>query len=114
MRTDRGVQKSSPIRLVIFPGISPGRKWLTGVVPYPDGKSVVPMVMAIPLDGGPPLRICAGYCLLAWSSSGKFLFIAVRSGDETSPGRSLAIPVGPGESLPALPPGGIRARGRTG
>ena len=64
-------------------------------------------MMAIPLDGGPPLRICASYCLPAWSSSGRFLFIAVEAPTQTSPGRSLAIPVGPGESLPAFPPEGI-------
>ena len=80
-----------------------------GLVPYSDGKNVVPMDMAIPLDGGPPVRICADYCPATWSSSGKFLFVMVEAPTETSPGRSLAIPVGPGESLPALPPGGIKA-----
>jgi hypothetical protein len=65
--------------------------------------------MAIPLDGGPPLRICESYCLPTWSSSGQFLFISVEAPTQTSPGRSLAIPVGPGESLPTLPPGGIKA-----
>ena len=89
--------------------ISPGRKWLMGLVPYSDGKNVVPMDMAIPLDGGPLVRICADYCPATWSSSGKFLFVMVEAPTETSPGRSLAIPVGPGESLPALPPGGIKA-----
>ena len=99
--------KVVPYPITDIQGISPGRKWLTGDVPYPDGKSVVPMVMAIPLDGGPPLRICASFCVPAWSSSGRFLFIAVEAPTQTSPGRSLAIPVGPGESLPAIPPGGI-------
>ena len=104
-----GRSKVVPYPISEISGISPGRKWLTAIVPYPDGKSVVPMEMAIPLDGGPPLRICASYCVPAWSSSGKFLFIAVQAPTETSPGRSLAIPVGPGESLAALPPGGIEA-----
>lgn len=89
-------------------GISPGRKWLMASAPYPEGKSVLPMNMAIPLDGGPPLRICASYCLPAWSSSGQFLFVAVEAPTETNPGRSLAIPVGPGESLPVFPSGGIK------
>jgi len=100
--------KVVPYPISEIEGISPGRKWLTGMVPYSDGKSVVPMEMAIPLDGGPPLRICASYCVPAWSSSGRFLFLAVEAPAQTSPGRSLAIPVGPGESLAALPPGGIK------
>jgi DNA-binding winged helix-turn-helix (wHTH) protein/Tol biopolymer transport system component len=105
---------SSRSKVVPYPisdieGISPGRKWLIGMVPYPDGKRVVPMEMAIPLDGGSPLRICASFCVPAWSSSGGFLFLAVEAPTQTSPGRSLAIPVGPGESLAAVPPGGIKA-----
>jgi DNA-binding winged helix-turn-helix (wHTH) protein/Tol biopolymer transport system component len=104
-----GRAKVVPYPIDEITGISPGRKWLVGMVPYSDGKSVVPMDMAIPLDGGPPVRICASYCLPIWSSSGKFLFIAVEAPTQTSPGRSLAIPVGPGESLAALPPGGVKA-----
>ena len=104
-----GRAKVVPYPIDEVTGISPGRKWVMGMVPYSDGKSVVPMDMAIPLDGGPPVRICASYCLPTWSSSGKFLFIAVEAPTETSPGRSLAIPVGPGESLAALPPGGVKA-----
>jgi DNA-binding winged helix-turn-helix (wHTH) protein/Tol biopolymer transport system component len=104
-----GRSKVVPYPITDLRGISPGRKWLTGIVPYSDGKKVVPMEMAIPLDGGPPLRICASYCVPAWSSSGRFLFLAVEAPTETSPGRSLAIPLGPGESLAAVPPGGITA-----
>jgi DNA-binding winged helix-turn-helix (wHTH) protein/Tol biopolymer transport system component len=99
--------KVVPYPITDIQGISPGRKWLMGDVPYSDGKSVLPMEMAIPLDGGAPLRICASYCLPAWPASGRFLFVAVEPPTQTSPGRSLAIPVGPGESLPAFPPGGI-------
>ncbi len=96
-----------PYPILEVQGISPGRRWLTVIAPYPEGNSVVPMVVAIPLDGGPPRRICASYCIPAWSSSGKFLFVPVEASSPTTPGRSLAIPVGPGENLPELPPGGI-------
>ena len=91
----------------------PSRRWLMAIAPYPEGNSVVPMVVAIPLDGGPPRRICTSYCLPAWSSSGRFLFVPVEASSPTTPGRSLAIPVGPGENLPELPPGGDPAAGRT-
>ena len=58
-------------------------------------------------DGGPPRVICADYCVPKWSSTGRFLVIPVEAPSRTGPGRSLAIPVGPGETLPELPPGGI-------
>ena len=44
------------------------------------------MAMAIPLDnGGPPRRMCEGYCVPTWSPNGKFLFIAVEAGSQTNP-----------------------------
>jgi DNA-binding winged helix-turn-helix (wHTH) protein/Tol biopolymer transport system component len=86
--------------------ISPGRRWVTATVPKaPDGNG--PAVMAIPVDGGPPRRLCVSYCTPFWSTNGKFLFVQVEQPSRTSPGRSLAIPVGPGESLQDLPSGGI-------
>jgi hypothetical protein len=42
-----------------------------------------------------------------WSPDGKFLFVPVEDLSRTDPGRSLAIPLGPGETLPILPAGGI-------
>jgi Tol biopolymer transport system component len=103
-----GRKKVVPYPIIEIMGISPGRKWLMAVVPVAEGKTTVPTTMAIPLEGGSPQRLCASYCgVPLWSSSGKFLFIPVESGSETSDGRSLAIPVGPGESLPQFPPGGI-------
>ena len=102
-----GRAKVVPYPIIEIDGISPGRKWLMAIAPYPDDKSVGPMNVAIPLDGGPPRRLCASYCPPTWSSTGKFLFIPVEAPTQTSPGRSLAIPVGPGESLPEFPPGGI-------
>ena len=89
-------------------GISPGRRWLMAIAAYPENNNMVPMVVAIPLDGGPPRRICAGYCTPVWSSNGRFLFVPVEASSPTTPGRALAIPVGPGETLPELPPGGIQ------
>jgi hypothetical protein len=74
------------------------------IAPYPEGNSMLPMVVVIPLGGVSPRRICASYCVPVWSSSGRFLFVPVEASSQTTPGRCLAIPVGAGESLPELPP----------
>jgi len=103
-----GLSKVVPYSIVEIQGISPGRRWLMAAVPAPPGADA-PAIMAIPLDGGPPRRVCTGYCIATWSSSGKFIFISVEAPSRTSPGRSLAIPVGPGETLPTLPRNGIEA-----
>jgi DNA-binding winged helix-turn-helix (wHTH) protein/Tol biopolymer transport system component len=99
--------KVFPYPIMDIIGISPGRKWLMATVAYPEGNSVRPMVMAIPLDGGKPRRLCKSYCSPVWSSTGNFLFVPVEPSSQTNPGRSLAIPIGPGETLPELPPEGI-------
>lgn len=103
-----GRSKVLPYPIIEVQGISPGRKWLMAIASYPEGNSIIPRTVAIPLDGGAPRRICASYCLPVWSSSGRFLFVPVEASSQTSPGRSLAIPVGPGEALPEFPPGGIQ------
>jgi hypothetical protein len=101
-----GLSKVVPYSIVEIQSISPGRRWLMAVVTAPPGVDS-PTVMAIPSDGGPARRICANYCVPIWSPSGNFMFVPVEDYSRISPGRSLAIPVGPGETLPYLPRGGI-------
>jgi DNA-binding winged helix-turn-helix (wHTH) protein/Tol biopolymer transport system component len=85
--------------------ISPGRRWVMAVLSQKNGKGVEQV--AIPTDGGPVRLLCASFCLPKWSPNGSFLFIPVEQQSRQSPGRSLAIPVGPGETLPEFPPSGI-------
>ncbi len=99
-----GRSKVVPYPIGNFQGVSPGRRWVMAVATLPDGVAVT----AIPVSGGPPRITCGpGYCVPRWSPSGNWLFISVEEPTRTSPGRSLAIPVGPGETLPPFPPGGI-------
>jgi DNA-binding winged helix-turn-helix (wHTH) protein/Tol biopolymer transport system component len=98
--------KVFPFPIVEFQGISPSRRWVTGTMPK-EPEANLPAVTVLPLDGGPPRRICAGYCRPKWSTDGKFLFVQVEEQSRSGPGRSLAIPLGPAESLPDLPPNGI-------
>ncbi len=89
-----------------FQGVSPSRRWIAAAVSSTPAKNL-PAIVEIPLDGREPRRICSSYCTPKWSTDGKFLFIPVEDSSRTGPGRTLAIPVGPGESLPDLPAGGI-------
>lgn len=63
--------------------------------------------VAIPTGGGPIRVLCASLCRPTWSPNGQFLYIPVEQPSRQSPGRSLAISVGPGETLPEFPPNGI-------
>jgi len=100
-----GRSKVVPYPIITLQGVSPGRRWVMAVVPVLEGAGGGPT--AIPVDGGTPRAICANYCIPVWSSTGRFLFIPVEEPSLTGPGRSLAIPVGPGEVLPELPPEGV-------
>lgn len=103
-----GRSKVIPYPVSTIKDVSPGRRWVMAMAPVGEGPRVAPV--AIPTDGGPPRLICADYCVPKWSSTGEFLVIPIEAPSRTSPGRSLAIPVGPGETLPELPPGGIDLR----
>lgn len=98
--------KVSPYPIADFQNVSPGRHWAIVNVAGTAESNTLGM-MAIPLDGGAPRRICANFCTPTWSPDGKFLFVPVEEPSRTDPGRSLAIPLGPGETLPDLPTGGI-------
>jgi DNA-binding winged helix-turn-helix (wHTH) protein/Tol biopolymer transport system component len=98
--------KIFPYPIGQFQSVSPGRQWATAEVPRaPD--TGLPAGMAIPLGDGTPKRLCTPDCSTSWSTDGKFLFVSVEDPSRSSPGRSVAIPVGPGESLPDLPVGGV-------
>jgi DNA-binding winged helix-turn-helix (wHTH) protein/Tol biopolymer transport system component len=105
-RDGSGMAKVSPYPIADFQNVSPGRHWaIVNVAGTPESGRTA--IMAIPLAGGVPRRICASFCTPSWSPDGKFLFVPVEDPTRTDPGRSLAIPLGPGETLPVLPADGI-------
>ena len=100
-----GRAKVVPYPVSFITGISPGRRWVMALAPLLDETTVAPM--AIPVRGGDPVRICENYCHTSWSSNGAFLIASVEEPSLANPGRALAIPVGPGETIPPLPSTGI-------
>ena len=73
----------------------------------PDGKWVIASLagrgtFAMPVDGGAPTRICAWACQSTWSSDGRWLYVA-----PGATGKTYAIPVPSGRSLPDLPAEGV-------
>jgi Tol biopolymer transport system component/DNA-binding winged helix-turn-helix (wHTH) protein len=102
------LSKVVPYPILDLQSVSPSRRWATAAVAVSaNDDRDLPPVIAIPLDGGATKRICASYCTTRWSTDGRFLFVGVEKSSRSSPGRSLAIPMGPGESLPDLPAAGI-------
>jgi hypothetical protein len=95
-----------PYPISTIQSVSPGRHWVMAIAPLLDESTVAPM--AIPVGGGPPVRMCEIFCNMSWSTTGSFVFVSVEEPSLSSRGRTLAIPVGPGEALPPFPALGIR------
>ncbi len=85
--------------------VSPDGRW---VVAGPGTKT---QVVAKPLDGGPPVILCPGYCDVHWSADGRLLSVYAigMEGPQT-----LLIPVTPGKGLPAPPSGGFETKASVG
>jgi Tol biopolymer transport system component len=81
-----------------------------------DGEWVTALnaggLLAVPLHGGATRKICPSPCRAVWSSDGRFFYVAIDpNSSAASPGKTLAIPVLAGKSLPDVPAFGIDASG---
>ena len=60
--------------------------------------------LAVPLDGGAPRPICDCAGGIAWAPNGRYLYVQIAAATSGgSPGKTVAIPVPPGQTLPPLP-----------
>jgi hypothetical protein len=104
------IDGSRPERVIESPilnkfSVSPDGAW-AGVVMAAPGQEAGTQVVAIPLSGGEPKKLCAYSCFPTWSVDGKFLFALTRSLGNSA-GTTLAIPIPNGKGIPDLPETGI-------
>jgi serine/threonine protein kinase len=91
-------------------GVSPDGKWTIAFSPLAGVD--VGKVLAVPTDGGAARIVCDPPCRAAWSSDGKIFYMSLDHNSASSLGKTFAIPVPAGASLPDLPASGIsRAAG---
>ncbi len=106
-RDGSGRSKVVPYPIGNVQSISPDRRWIVAYAAWPDRGHMV--TMAIPTGGGAPRRICAAAnCVVSWAPDGAFLYIGLQWGSRTSLGKTLVLPVPPGEMFPGLPDSGVR------
>jgi DNA-binding winged helix-turn-helix (wHTH) protein/Tol biopolymer transport system component len=84
--------------------VSPDGEWVLVGSPG-TAADTGPTILAVPIRGGAPKKICYLVCWGGWSSDGKFFYVG------TPAGKTLLIPVPTGKSLPDLPPSGIDLAG---
>ena len=107
MRNDgSGRSKVVPYPIGNVQSISPDRRWIAVGLPLPDHS--VGNIVAVSTAGGDSRLICPGYCAVQWSPAGNFFYVGIVRRSMDSPGKTVAIPLLPGKTLPDLPPAGIR------
>jgi hypothetical protein len=106
-----GLQKISSTPLLLPFGVSPDGRW----VPAAEGPAATrDVLMAYPIDGGSPVRICKCYPApnidtgpmppqMAWTPDGRFLYL--RFGTST-----YSIPLQSGRMLPPIPSSGFPSK----
>jgi len=102
------------LKLLRFPilnmaNISPDRRLLiTGMVLPGDPSNKEPGTSVIALESGQAQRICDNLCASGWSPDGRYFYIEITpSSRENAAGRTVAIPIPPGASLPQFPAAAI-------
>ena len=107
IKTDgTGFERVPTVSLVDKLDVSPDGEWVIVQTP-PTGDRPAVEVLAVPIRGGVPRKVCET-CAAGWSQDGRFFYI---SGDlktsTSSARRTVAIPVPAGKPLPDFPVGGI-------
>jgi hypothetical protein len=89
--------------VVLLIGVSPDERLVEALRPIKD-EDASTGVEAIPLEGGPVIRICSPFCRASWSRDGKFLYLSL-PGMKGASGTfsTYVIPLAPGTDLPPLP-----------
>jgi hypothetical protein len=103
--TDQEKVFSEPI--VYLSAISPDEKYAEVLRPIKDETYSVAHE-AIPLQGGPAIRICYDDCGLNWSADGTVAFLNFPSMESPNGSKTFVFPLKKAEMLPAFPSAGIR------
>lgn len=90
---------SEPLpKTMILIGVSPRGKWRLSGNP----------VVAHPVGGGTPIRIC-DFCSAGWGPEGKYFYLRFRDIGEQGGGKTVVLGLAEGKDLPDLPPGGLKS-----
>jgi eukaryotic-like serine/threonine-protein kinase len=92
-------RKVTPDHIFDFAAVSPDGRWAVVHETDPNEERLSSM-MALPVDGGSPVRLCTNICLPKWDARGEFMYMSFGVQDDPS---SYALPILRGSGLPDLP-----------
>jgi eukaryotic-like serine/threonine-protein kinase len=83
--------------------VSPDGRWLLAAVPLSGDEEHTTQLVAFPMEGGPSIPMCRGYCEMNWDVTGHSIFLFYfELGSNT-----FAIPLKEAGELPSVPKGGL-------
>jgi eukaryotic-like serine/threonine-protein kinase len=96
-------RKVSPEHILSFNSLSPDGRWAAVQVQDPKLERAF-SVVAVPIEGGSPVRLCVNICFAKWDLSRDFMYISFY---QQSDPNSYALPIRRGAGLPDLPTAGF-------
>jgi dipeptidyl aminopeptidase/acylaminoacyl peptidase len=97
-------EKVVPEPVLLLFAVSPDERFVEALRPIKEEEATTG-VEAIPLEGGPAIRICSHFCGASWSRDGKVLYLSLPGMKATF--STYVIPLAPGVDLPPLPAKGV-------
>lgn len=88
---------------------SPDRRWVVVLAPFSKVVGAIPSTIAIPVDGGMPREICPYLCPVLWTLDATTMLVRLTQPTIAGAGISAVIKLNPGQEIPNLPTGGLRA-----
>jgi DNA-binding winged helix-turn-helix (wHTH) protein/Tol biopolymer transport system component len=84
---------------------SPDGRWI--IVGTTSNKCGRGGLLALSIERGAERCICHEPCIAAWAPDGKFLYLGLDQPSRRAGGKTIAIPIPPGEMLPNVPATGV-------
>ncbi len=100
---DPPAEKLVRITSLAFVSLSPDGRWAVVQVRDPKVERAF-SVIAVPVKGGSPVRLCVNICYPKWDLSGEFIYISFYQQSDIN---SYALPIPHGVGLPNLPSTGF-------
>jgi Tol biopolymer transport system component len=95
---------------VVLASVSPDGEWVAvrDLRPSAEEDGVLPSD-AYPVRGGTPVRICLGCRRTKWSPDGRYFYVSFIGMGHSPFGKTYALPIPTGRSLPVLPASGVKS-----
>jgi hypothetical protein len=104
-----GRRKALPLTVLNIDHISPDRRVLILSTELTGTPNREPGAVAVTLEDGRVQKICATDCNVAWSPDERNFYIQIKPPSRDDPaGKTVAIRVPPGKSLPLFPPEAVQ------